>query len=66
MSYDKKGGIVLDPFMGSGTTGMVARQLNRHYVGIELNPAFTELAYARIGGEIWCPVKSTSQKTRLS
>ena len=61
-----EGGIVLDPFMGSGTTGMVARQLNRHYVGIELNPAFTELAYARIGGEIWCPVKSTSQKTRLS
>lgn len=47
-----EGGIVLDPFMGSGTTGMVARQLNRHYVGIELNPAFTELAYARIGGEI--------------
>ena len=47
-----EGGIVLDPFMGSGTTGMVAKQLNRHYVGIELNPAFTELAYARIGGEI--------------
>ena len=47
-----EGGVVLDPFMGSGTTGMVAKQLNRHYVGIELNPAFTELAYARIGGEI--------------
>ena len=47
-----EGGIVLDPFMGSGTTGMVAKQLDRHYVGIELNPEFTELAYARIGGEI--------------
>lgn len=47
-----EGGIVLDPFMGSGTTGMVAKQLDRHYIGIELNPAFTELAYARIGGEI--------------
>ena len=46
------GGVVLDPFMGSGTTGMVAKQLNWHYVGIELNPAFTELPYARIGGEI--------------
>ena len=45
-------GIVLDPFMGSGTTGMVAKQLNRHYVGIELNPEYTELANARIGGEI--------------
>lgn len=47
-----EGGIVLDPFMGSGTTGMVAKQLNRHYVGIELNPEFTEMAYRRIGGEI--------------
>ena len=47
-----EGGIVLDPFMGSGTTGMVAKQLDRHYVGIELNPEYTELAMARIGGEI--------------
>ena len=47
-----EGGFVLDPFMGSGTTGMVAKQLDRHYVGIELNPEYTELAYARIGGEI--------------
>ena len=47
-----EGGIVLDPFMGSGTTGMVAKQLGRHYVGIELNPEYTKLAEARIGGEI--------------
>ena len=47
-----EGGIVLDPFMGSGTTGMVAKQFDRHFVGIELNPEYTELAYARIGGEI--------------
>ena len=47
-----EGGIVLDPFMGSGTTGMVARQLDRHFIGIELNPEFTEMAYRRIGGEI--------------
>ena len=38
--------------MGSGTTGMVAAQMGRHFVGIELNPAYTELAYKRIGGEI--------------
>ena len=49
-----KDGVVLDPFMGSGTTGMVAKQLDRHYVGIELNPEYKELAEARIGGEIWC------------
>ena len=47
-----EGGIVLDPFMGSGTTGMVAKQLDRHYVGIELNPEYKKLAEARIGGEI--------------
>lgn len=45
-------GTVLDPFMGSGTTGFVAKQLDRHFVGIELNPEYTELAYRRIGGEI--------------
>ena len=47
-----KNGVVLDPFIGSGTTGMVAKQLDRHYVGIELNPEYKELAEARIGGEI--------------
>ena len=47
-----EGGIVLDPFFGSGTTGMVAKQLNRHYIGIELNPEYVELAKTRIGGEI--------------
>lgn len=45
-------GTVLDPFMGSGTTGMVAKQFNRYYVGIELNPEFAELAEARIRGDI--------------
>ena len=46
------GGVVLDPFMGSGTTGMVAIQLDRHYVGIEINPEFAALAEARIGGDL--------------
>ena len=46
-----EGGIVLDPFMGSGTTGMVAKRMKRHYIGIELNPDFTEMAYERIGGD---------------
>jgi site-specific DNA-methyltransferase (cytosine-N4-specific) len=34
------GGVVLDPFMGSGTTARVARKLNRHFVGFELNPEY--------------------------
>jgi site-specific DNA-methyltransferase (cytosine-N4-specific) len=41
------GGVVLDPFFGSGTTGMVAAKLDRRFVGIELNPAFSDLAVRR-------------------
>lgn len=40
--------VVLDPFMGSGTTARVARVLNRHFIGIEINPEYIELANARI------------------
>lgn len=43
-------GIVLDPFLGSGTTAAVAKQMGRHYIGIELNPDYCELAKHRIGG----------------
>jgi site-specific DNA-methyltransferase (cytosine-N4-specific) len=43
----KPGGTVLDPFSGSGTTGAAARQLGRKYVGIDLNPAYHELAKER-------------------
>jgi DNA modification methylase len=42
-------GIVLDPFMGSGTTALVARKLVRHFVGIELNPEYIQMAQRRIG-----------------
>lgn len=43
-----KGGIVLDPFMGSGTTGLAAKRHGRHYIGIELNTEFCSLARTRI------------------
>jgi len=41
-------GIVLDPFMGSGTTAVVARRLGRHFLGIELAPEYVALARRRI------------------
>jgi DNA modification methylase len=41
-------GVVLDPFMGSGTTCLMARQLGRKYVGIELNPEYVKLAKKRL------------------
>lgn len=42
------GGHVLDPFSGSGTTGIAARQLGRRFTGIDINPRYTALAHARV------------------
>ena len=47
-STETKPGIVLDPFLGSGTTAVVAERLNRDWLGIELNPEFAQLAKQRI------------------
>ena len=41
-------GIVLDPFMGSGTTAYVARSLGRNFLGIELNPSYIKMAERRL------------------
>jgi DNA modification methylase len=41
-------GIVLDPFMGTGTTALVAERLHRDWLGVELNPAYARLAKRRI------------------
>ena len=43
-----EGGICLDPFFGAGTTGLVAKKLGRHYIGIELNPEYIGMAQKRI------------------
>lgn len=42
------GGVVLDPFFGSGTTGVVAIEEGRQYIGIELNPKYVDLARQRL------------------
>jgi DNA modification methylase len=42
------GGVVLDPFMGSGTTGMVAAMYQRNFIGFELNPEYCKMAEKRI------------------
>lgn len=41
-------GIVLDPFMGAGTTALVARKLNRNFIGIELNEEYIKIAQKRL------------------
>jgi DNA modification methylase len=42
------GQLVLDPFLGSGTTAVVAKALGRHYIGIERNPSYLEMARQRL------------------
>jgi modification methylase len=42
------GDIVLDPFLGTGTTAAVARRLQRHFIGIERHPAYAEAAIGRV------------------
>ena len=55
-------GIVLDPFMGSGTVALVAEQLGLDWVGIEMNPDYVELAWERLGreGHRWPKRRDTS------
>ncbi len=43
-----EGGVVLDPFAGSGTTGVVAKRLRRNFVGVEINPEYWQMATDRI------------------
>ncbi len=46
-----KGDVVLDPFVGSGTTAVVAEQLGRDWIGIDLNKDYVEMGYDRIDDE---------------
>ncbi len=42
------GGVVLDPFMGSGTTALVAKKLGRRFIGVEINPRYVRMAERRL------------------
>jgi len=48
VSWSNEGDRVLDCFLGSGTTGKVAKQLNRQFIGIEISPEYLEIAKNRI------------------
>lgn len=47
-----EGGIVLDPFTGSGTTGVVAKRLRRSFIGMEINSKYWKMAQKRISETI--------------
>lgn len=53
-----EGGIVLDPFFGSGTTGLVAKNLQRDFIGIELNQNYISMAKNRIYGQLYAGFES--------
>jgi site-specific DNA-methyltransferase (adenine-specific) len=46
--YTNEGDIILDPFMGSGTTAVACQNTNRNYIGIELHEPYVEIAKQRL------------------
>ena len=60
----KVGDCVLDPFMGSGTTAMVAKSLGRDYIGCELHEDYGNLIQKRIGE--YEPVEEVSQESTVN
>jgi site-specific DNA-methyltransferase (adenine-specific) len=58
------GGVVLDPFMGSGTTALAARRTGRHFTGFELNPAYCEIIAARLATPV--PLTSAARKRKTA
>ena len=48
LSWSNEGDTVLDPFMGSGTTGLACKNTNRNFIGIELNKNYFELAKSKL------------------
>ncbi len=46
--YSRENDVVFDPFLGSGTTAVAAKLLNRNYIGCEISPEYCKIAEARI------------------
>ncbi len=52
-AYSQEGDVVLDPFMGSGTTLVAAKNLGRQAIGIEIEPEYCDVASARLAQELF-------------
>jgi DNA modification methylase len=52
ISFCDRGDIVFDPYMGSGTTALVAKKNGINYLGIELNPEYIKIAEKRLAQEV--------------
>jgi len=53
LAGSRPGDLILDPFAGSGTVGVVALRHGRRFVGLELNPVYAEMARRRIAGPLF-------------
>jgi adenine-specific DNA-methyltransferase len=51
LAFSRTGELVLDPFVGSGTTAVASRILGRRYIGIEIDPKYARLAEERLLSE---------------
>jgi site-specific DNA-methyltransferase (adenine-specific) len=46
--FTREGALVLDPFMGSGTTAVAAKSMKRHYIGFEINQEYLDICTIRL------------------
>ena len=65
MSSTKINDIVLDPFFGTGTTGVVAKKLNRNFIGIEENKEYVKQSIKRIKNTLKLLLLMVVQQTKL-
>ena len=52
MNSSKEGDVVLDPYLGSGTTAVAAKTLKRHYIGFEIDPDYYNIAVKRLNSAV--------------
>jgi modification methylase len=64
LACTKAGDVVLDPFFGTGTTGAVARRLGRHWIGIERDATYVDVAHERIAAAL--PLDERAVTTMMS
>jgi site-specific DNA-methyltransferase (adenine-specific) len=64
--YTWRDDLVLDPFMGVGTTAVAAVRSGRHFIGYDTDPGYVAAASARIAGEVQAPAQPADQATKVA